>query len=57
MSSRERIDIDKSPTRGIDHKASQTELSYGKNQCHYCSKLGHVILLCPNSHGKLKTKT
>ena len=30
MSSKDRIDIDKSPTRGIDHKASQTELSYGK---------------------------
>ena len=57
MSSRVRIDIDKIPTQCIDHKASQIELSYGKNKCHYCSKLGHVILPCPNSRGKLQTKT
>ena len=57
MSSRERIDIDKSPIQGIDHKASQTEISYEKNQCHCCSKIGHVILPCPNSCGKLQTKT
>ena len=57
MSLKERIDIDKSPTRGIEHKASQTNISYRKNQCHYCSKIGHVILLCPNFCGKLQTRT
>ena len=57
MSSRVRIDIDKIPTQCIDHKASQIKLSYGKNKCHYCSKLGHVILPCLNFHGKLQTKT
>ena len=57
MSLRVRKDTDKILTQCIDHKASQTELSYGKNQCHYCFKLGHVILPCLNSHGKLQTKT
>ena len=57
MSSKERIDIDKSPTRGIEHKASQTNISYRKNQCYYCSKIGHVSSPCPNFHGKLQTKT
>ena len=57
MSSRVKIDTDKIPTRRIDHKASQTKLSYEKNKCYYCSKLGHVILPCPNFRGKLQTKT
>ena len=57
MSSKERIDIDKSPTRGIEHKASQTNIAYEKNQCHYCSKIGHVTSPCPNFRGKLQTKT
>ena len=57
MSSKVRIDTNKIPTRCIDHKANQIQLSYEKNQCHYCSKLGHVILPCPNSRGKLQTKT
>ena len=34
MSLKERIDIDESPTGGIEHKASQTNISYGKSQCH-----------------------
>ena len=57
MSSKERIDIDESPTRGIEHKASQTNISYRKNQCNYCSKIRHVTSPCPNFHGKLQTKT
>ena len=57
MSLRERIDLDKNPMGGIDHKVSQTEISYGKKQCHYCSKIGHVISPCPNFRGKLQTKT
>ena len=57
MSSKERIDIDESPTRGIEHKASQTNISYGKSQCHYYSKIGHVGSPCPNFCRKLQTKT
>ena len=30
MSLKERIDIDESLTRGLEHKASQTNISYGK---------------------------
>ena len=57
MSSKERIDIDESLTRGLEHKASQTNISYGKSQCHYCSKIGHVVSPCPNFRGKSQTKT
>ena len=57
MSSKERMDIDESLTRGLEHKASQTNISYGKGQCHYCSKVGHVGSPCPNFRGKLQTKT
>ena len=57
MSLRMRIVTDKIPIRHIDHKASQNELSYGKNKCYYCSKLRHVFPPCPNSRGKLQTKT
>ena len=57
MSSKKRINIDESLTRGLEHKASQTNILYGKSQCHYCSKIGHVGSPCPNFHGKLQTKT
>ena len=57
MSSKERIDIDESSTRGLEHKASQTNISYGKSQCHYCSKIGHVGSPCPNFCGKSQMKT
>ena len=57
MSSKERIDIDESPTRGLEQKASQTNISYGKSQCHYYSKIGHVDSPCPNFRGKTQTKT
>ena len=30
MSLKERIDIAESPTRGLEHKASQTNISYGR---------------------------
>ena len=53
MSSKERIDIDKS----LEHKASQTNISYGKSQCHYCSKIEHVRSPCPNFRGKSQAKT
>ena len=57
MSLEERINIDESLTQGLKHKASQTNISYGKSQCHYCSKIGNVGSPCPNFCGKSQTKT